>query len=488
MKDYFKETEFVLDKLQFDYLGGRYRGRGIMTWKPEQGFHIEAPLDLQDIPQPRDEFGRVGVLRKSDRSSIHMVLHNSNNRAIAPSVVLVDRLDIINENRISVDLERVVFSKDYSRYHSSNLTNKILTGSALYEVYNIKFLFDKIIHEEKVRFQNYGPLRESRKTQSGFRYQGEKGQLIQGHLVDSKYLEIRWELPREHFTKAYSWRLPEAIQHSLSILFGQGINLLRREVSCGKLKRIEIRQKQPVVSLEPIFLFNPRFASSKEHKKYFIKLTDLIVGNKPEGFIFCKIFNQLLEASRQENWQVSELLVATALEAALRNIDNEPFQTKKRKSKEWNIGQSLERFIEQYLSNEWKGIKKSVMQAHTYLRDRNAHPDWLFTQGGALSEEEQAKALDNMIFLSRFYGYMILALAGFKNLEPYFPKPHSEWQPLLVVAPTNLNGETLAPDMHQTQEPNNTWQPLLDSLDRFSDDFMETREQPQLQVRENLFE
>lgn len=486
MKDYFKETEFVLDKLQFDYLGGRYRGRGVMTWKPEQGFHIEAPLDLQDMPHPEDvEFGRVGVIRKSDQSSIHMILHNSNNRAIAPSVILVDRLDIINEKRISVNLERVVFSENYSRYYSRHSTNKFLTGSALYEVHNVT-LFDVVTYEEKIQFQNHGPLKKSLKTRpSGLHYEGERGQLIRGHLIDDKYLEIRWELPREHFTKAYSWQLPEAIQYSLSILFGQSLSLLRREINFGKQKRIEIRQRQPVISLKPLFLVNSRFASNKES---FAKLTDLIVSSTPESFICCKIFQQLLEASRQRNWQIRELLVATTLEAALRNIDNEPFQLKKRKSKEWNVGQSLERFIKQYLSEEWEKEKSSVMKAHTYLRGRNAHPDWLFMQDGALSEDEQAKALDKMIFLSRFYGYMILALAGFKNLKPEFPPPHSEWNPVLIIAPTHLNGETQALATQQPQQPNNPWQSLLDSLDRFSDDFMETREQPQLQVRENLFE
>lgn len=480
MKDYFKETEFVLDRLQFDYLGGRYRGRGIMTWKPEQGFHIEAPLDLQDMPHSEDvEFGRVGVIRKSHQSSIHMALHNSNNRAIAPSVILVDRFDVINEKRISVNLNRVIFLKSFSK----DLTSKFLTGSALYEAHNINFLFDKMIYEEKLQFQNYGPLKKTVKSHSGFRYEGEKGQLVQGHLVDDRYLEFTWELPRENFTKAYSWQLSEAIQHSLSILFGQGINLLRREVSCSKLKRIEIRQQQSVNSLELLSPFSNR--SELNRKEYFVRLTDFIVNNEPKSDVCCKILQQLVDASHQKNWQVKELLVATTLEAALRNIDNEPFQIRKSK---WNVGNSLRKFLKYYLSEEWSEVYDSVMKAHTYLRDRNAHPDWLFTQGGALSEEELKRSLDSMIFLSRFYGYMILALAGFKNLEPYFPKPHSKWNPVLIIAPTNLNGETQASEMHSTEQSNNSWQSLLDSLDRFSDDFMETRKQPPIQTRENLFE
>jgi antitoxin VapB len=34
----------------------------------------------------------------------------------------------------------------------------------------------------------------------------------------------------------------------------------------------------------------------------------------------------------------------------------------------------------------------------------------------------------------------------------------------------------------------NPWQPLIDSLSLFSEDFMETREQPQLESREDIFE
>jgi antitoxin VapB len=33
-----------------------------------------------------------------------------------------------------------------------------------------------------------------------------------------------------------------------------------------------------------------------------------------------------------------------------------------------------------------------------------------------------------------------------------------------------------------------SWQTLFDSLDQFSEDFMETRDQPEQQVRERLFE
>ncbi len=139
-----------------------------------------------------------------------------------------------------------------------------------------------------------------------------------------------------------------------------------------------------------------------------------------------------MEASRQQSQQAQELLLATVLEAALRSIDERPFTPKKDNS--WNVGKSLENFFNKYLSSEeWKGIRKQVMEAHCYLRDRNAHPDWLFNQGGSLSEDEKTKSLNSMILLSRFYGYMILALAGFKNLQPNFPTPHQTWEAMITI-------------------------------------------------------
>jgi hypothetical protein len=49
--------------------------------------------------------------------------------------------------------------------------------------------------------------------------------------------------------------------------------------------------------------------------------------------------------------------------------------------------------------------------------------------------------MNDMILLSRFYGYMILAIAGFKNLEPVFPKPIKEWSPILTISRFNPDGQ-----------------------------------------------
>jgi hypothetical protein len=57
----------------------------------------------------------------------------------------------------------------------------------------------------------------------------------------------------------------------------------------------------------------------------------------------------------------------------------------------------------------------------------------LSTKGGAYSKDELEQTTNNMIFLSRFYGYMIMGLATFKAKEPAFPLPVSEWNPMMTL-------------------------------------------------------
>jgi hypothetical protein len=230
--------------------------------------------------------------------------------------------------------------------------------------------------------------------------------------------------------------------------------LLQREVSRSSKKCTEQRQKVKLDSLGP---FSP-FGENRLNKQDFIDLTEFFARNCSNTEICRRIFWQMVEASRQQSWQASELLLSTILEAALRSIDERPFKPKKDNS--WNVGKGLENFFNQYLlSEEWSDIRKQVMKAHTYLRDRNAHPDWLFSQGGSLSEAEQVQSLDNMILLSRFYGYMILALAGFNNLEPIFPPPHATWGAAATVTRVEENSPNVFPNLFK-------WKQQVDPIER----------------------
>ena len=97
----------------------------------------------------------------------------------------------------------------------------------------------------------------------------------------------------------------------------------------------------------------------------------------------------------------------------------------------------MKQFQSEYLSGEhdskWKKKIEDVFKAYERLRHRHAHPDWITAQGGMLSDSEIEQSINDMILLSRFYGYMILAISGIKDLEPKFPVHFSNWGPIMTM-------------------------------------------------------
>jgi hypothetical protein len=427
MQDYFKKTEYDLKKIWFDYCGIRYQGHGLMTWNPDEGFHIEAFLEKPTTSPKRMEFGKSGIIRKSDFYSIRMI-PDGFDWAIAPDVYLIDRYDILSKSRLCITLSRVIFCESKSNYNQ----DEYWRGYALYETKNGLHLSDTVCNTIKINGHN--DKRSSNK--SGIWYEDDKKLKISGRIIDGKYLQTYWELNQSIWSKADSWQWSEAVQDALSIYYGQNIWLLQRKITRGVQNYIEIRKREEINSLDRLSLLGQQYQLDKY---FFVFFTEFLIRDKPNATICRNIFNQMIEASLQGNWQVSELLVSTILEATLRNIDNQPFQAKKGN---WKVGSSLKIFIDKYFPQQSQEVNLRVMKAHTYLRDRNAHPDWLFTQGGALSDDEKEKSLDSMIFLSRFYGYMILALAGCRDIEISFPKPHKDWQPLFIIHQLEQNQAT----------------------------------------------
>jgi hypothetical protein len=269
---------------------------------------------------------------------------------------------------------------------------------------------------------------------TGIFYENDKNRRLIGYLDDDdNHLQTYWKIHKHFRSKSDVWEWNIAIQDVLSIWFGQTIWLLKREFTRDAQKITEVRQKD---DLSDLGLLSP-FRGISFDKDAFIKMVDFFVENSSEAEICRRIFAQITDASNQRSRQAQEILVSTTLEAALRCVDKRPFTPKKDSS--WNVDKGLKNFFSAYFpAQEWNDIRKRVMIEHCYLRDRNAHPDWLFSQGGSLSESEQAKSLDSMIFLSRFYGYIILALVGFEGLVPEFPKSHMAWSPAAII--TTISG------------------------------------------------
>lgn len=421
MQDYYQPTEYTLEQLWFDYLDVRYTGRGFMKWNPQEGFQIEAVLD-PDNQLPRDilEFGKIGIIGNNSKSSIKMKLQGFD-WAIAPDITLFERKDIIYHNRLSIRSPRVIFCQsEYSKL--GNYPSYLSYG--LYETKREIELSDTVQRTEKINDKVF-----KRSLSSGIDYRDEQQKVV-GSKIDNTHIEISWTHPKTDWSKYQSWHWAVAAQNAFSIWYGETVQLLKREIDIGSKRYLEIRQKKELHSLGVIL--SPLGFNRKLEQEVFINLARHFTFNPEEAFICRQIFNQILEASRQKNWQTRELLIATILEAALRTYEKKPF-AKDLHNKAWRLDAALKRFREQYWSRDWKKIQDKVLETHRQLRNRNAHPDWLFEQTGYLSDEQKEQSLDEMMFLCRFYGYMILALAGAKNLKPHFPTSHKEWQPLYLV-------------------------------------------------------
>ena len=415
MQNYFQLTDYILEKIWFDYLGKRYFGRGSMKWNPASGFHIEAVLNTNNqLPHDVLEFGRIGIIGKSNKTSIKMKPYGFD-WAISPNVTLYERRDITSFNRLSITLGKVIFCQS----EFTNIENSpSYRGTALYKTKSKIRLSDSVCREERLNDKMF-----KKSYDSGISYEDEDQRVI-AHKPDDTHIKLHWTHFKTTWSKSESWKWAEAAQDAFSVWYGETILLLQREFIHNSKRYIEIRINREFYSLGQIY--SPLNANRNLDKVAFIKLAKFFTCQNEKAFICRMIFNQILEASRQNNWQITELLIATILEAALRTYDQRPFAEYSDK-KDWNVNRSLKNFREQYWSRDWKKVCKKALDTHRNLRHKNAHPDWLFDDTGYLCDEQREKSVDEIIFLSRFYGYMILTLSGAKNLQPNFPVPHKEW-------------------------------------------------------------
>lgn len=418
---YLQETEYVLSRIWFDYLGGHYEGRGIMNWKPEQGFHLEAFIERESETCPLPELieiGKVGIIHKDDIGIVRMKSPRFY-LAIA-SVPLFDRADVIVEKRLSVKLGNIVFYSPNPIY----VDDSNFYGRAFFEAENL-LLPDMIITKKGI-----GIYSGETEIDRGIEYDIVNNHAVFAHIAEDNTIELFWRLSKSRWNKTDSLNWPEAIRYALSVLSGQEVRVLQRETDFSFYGRRQVSKRE---SSHHLGILSPLPPNSLLNRELFVLLIEFFAKNGRNAMICRRVFDQMLETSRQETWQGKELLLSTILEATLRTIENHPF---KPGDNSFNLKDSLRRFQGKYLSTHCNDACERAYKVWRRLRHRNAHPDWLIGEGGALSEDEIEDSIDDIIFLSRFYGYMMLGLAGMTTMgRPTFPKTHREWNSGVIIKP-----------------------------------------------------
>ena len=399
------DGSYHVDQVAFDYHGGRHIGSGLLRWSPKNGFHLEAQLTtVPPLPPGGVGFGHIGLVPRRDYCGLRLRLAGGG-RVVVPPLPLVDHLEIIFLGQLSIRFPAALF---FGNSQAATRGQK-WTGTAI-----IKTASRLILPEQLDRTTRVG-RRVAHRTISweGFSFRGRNALHVVGYMVDETTMDVQWSLPAEPRNRGKAWRLAWAIRDALAILYGQAIGVTWREVRRGKTTASELRVCGQVTQLGAFAPFYDRPITSDMIQRF----VQFFLADSPDADICRQMFRQMLDAFSQRSVAAIELLVGTILEAALRSFERAPFALGKR----FDVEKSLSHFRTRFWSQEWRPHCKRAVMAFRRLRHRNAHPDWIADPGGGLSDVMIAQHTSDMLFLTRFYGFMMLALMGFRDLEPAFP-------------------------------------------------------------------
>jgi len=364
LQNYLRQHDRVLDSIRFDYQGGRYNGRGVMTWDPDRGFHIEAPVQRVGPLPHRIGFGAGGIIRENDVHSIRMRERNASGWILAPEVIMRDLLNLILQERLSIHVPRIIIS---THVGTRAVDSNTWQGRVLLKLGHNPILPDRVIRQERINEQELGYSWQF----SAIHFESEGGQRVLGRIVEQEYLELSYTLPRESWSHTEAWRWGEAASYALSICMGQTITVLQRELSWANKLYEDTRRQIQIQDIRP---FAPLGDEPRVERSRFIELSNFLARQGVGAEVCRRIFLQMAEAARQETWQGTALLLTTVLEAALRTLEGHPFQLDDRS---FNLRIAFRNFRERYFSEEWVDLFERAYQTFRRLRHRNAHPDWL---------------------------------------------------------------------------------------------------------------
>ena len=130
MIGYNRAAEYVLDRVRFAYEGKAYSGRGLLTWDPDKGIHIQAFLD-QSLPQA-SLFGPVELVQVEDITDVRPIrlAGRGFGHAIVPEVFPHDLSSCLHEGRLSIRPQRVIFFQHFPSLAVPRAQSDSWAGSA----------------------------------------------------------------------------------------------------------------------------------------------------------------------------------------------------------------------------------------------------------------------------------------------------------------------------------------------------------------------
>jgi hypothetical protein len=392
------------------------KGAGVLRWDPASGFAIDVFVKQRVTHVP---------IAKVDIPSLAIPVVSTARVDLGPDAWVLTPARDLNQDADFIGGSVVRLRSGvalFRRRYRENLGGARRHGDATLRVLPGTILPDLVAEEVTIA----GKRVRQGARRAGLDLELEDGS-FQAEFLEPDVVRAWWSLDTGLWAKGSDWRLGESVGYALGLLLGQRIRLLRRRAVRGRTEYEEVRRVTEVaenLGFQALFDRPPHF--DKEH---FVALLRMFGRNGREASIARCVFDQLADAAQQSTWQARELLTATVLEAVMRNVFRKPFVPGER----WDFSEPLKGYCRERLGGAWVPTADRAHDTWRRLRHRNAHPDWSLERGGPAGREQVDGAVDDLIFLSRFYGYLILSLSGIRDLEPRFPRPHKDWSPLVTM-------------------------------------------------------
>jgi len=405
--DLVKPHRWGLSSVSFSYYGRRYEGDGWLDWDPATGFRLEVNhARRKGAALAPAELYTERAVEERDFTSFRMECPPFI-WAVAPRIFLGNRLGLFEEGSLVVETDRVLFLARPSPI--------LLPGSPLWEVSGLIALPSRVLLPEWIEtvVRVKEAVVEERSCSGAISWES-RGDRILARRLDDEWATVHVVRGGRGRGRRQILRWPQAFCDAVSMLHGTSIPMIAYSRRYYGRELIDVRTRRPFTDLGALSPF--RWSDpSMPRPEHTLALADYLSVPSAEALVCQRLLETLISAAGQKSVEVMMLLAATALEAAMRTLYGWPFHDKRRTGV---VLTGLRKFCSEHgLLNHSVVIADTVCWAHTQLRDRNAHPDWLRPEVGDTLDSESYSCL---LYLARFYGFMIGALAEIEALSNPF--------------------------------------------------------------------
>jgi hypothetical protein len=288
MPEYDREWRRHFSRAHFEALGGIYRGRGVLTWNPDRGFHIEAPVDrLGPRLKGRFELLKPRVVNREDLHAIRIAFGRSS-YAVSPPLPPDPPLELLLSSQLSIDVSRMVFVER----NQSPCDPAQWFGSATYAFADTILFPESFTRETRVVEQ----LISTEFGHGAFDVKDDD-QRIRCWIPDKGTIKLEWAFRAGKWPFHYAWTFGLVAEVALSILAGQTVRLLERTASRRDREYREVRKRE---SPQTLGLLSPLGVMRRIDKGEFVTLAHFLNHRCVSADVCEAMFDQLAEASRQQ--------------------------------------------------------------------------------------------------------------------------------------------------------------------------------------------